>query len=97
MSHLSDGRYMTKPEDVTDVLTKIAGLSVRSCEDTRGTGSRRYSLCGEEVAQVFPFAATANGIGMYSVDYEMLVPVLVRAIQELAATKKTAKKAAKAE
>ncbi len=97
MKLLSDGRYMQKPEEVTDVLQGILGLTVRSCDDATGMGGRRYTLCGEEVAKVFPCAATVNGVGMYHVDYEMLVPILVRAVQELAAAKKSTKKAAKAE
>lgn len=97
MKLLSDGRYMQKPEEVTDVLAALTSLTVCSCDDATGMGGRRYSLCGEEVAQVFPHAATVNGVGMYHVDYEMLVPVLVQAIKELASTKKVAKKAAKTE
>ncbi len=92
MKYLSDGRYMQKPEDVVDALAGVIGLTVRSCDDATGMGARRYSLCGEEVAKVFPFAATTDGVGMYRVDYEMLVPVLVQAIKELAAQKAATKK-----
>lgn len=97
MKMLSDGRYMQKPEDLTDVLTALTSLTVRACDDATGMGGRRYSLCGEEVAKVFPHAAMVNGVGMYHVDYEMMVPILVQAIKELAATKKVAKKTAKSE
>lgn len=92
MKYLSDGRYMQKPVDLTDALASVIGLTVRSCDDATGMGARRYALCGEEVAKVFPYAATTDGVGMYRVDYEMLVPVLVQAIKELAAQKTAAKK-----
>ncbi len=99
MKYLSDGRYMQKPEDVTGVLDAVLGLTVRSCDDATGMGARRYSLCGEEVVKAFPHAASTDGVGMYRVDYEMLVPVLVQAIKELAAQKSkvVAKKATKSE
>ncbi|WP_322152297.1 hypothetical protein [Paratractidigestivibacter sp.] len=99
MKYLSDGRYMQKPQDLSGVLAAVTGLTVRSCDDATGMGARRYSLCGEEVAKVFPHAATTDGVGMYRVDYEMLVPVLVQAIKELAAQKAatTKKKTTKSE
>ncbi len=88
----SDGRYMIKPEPVEGALAKIQSLTVCSFEDTKG---RHYALKGEEVAQAFPFAAYKDGVGMHYVDYEALVPILVKVVQELAG-KKAKKKAAEA-
>lgn len=89
---LSDGRYMVKAEPLEGVLAKVQSLTVCSFEDTNG---RRYALKGEEVLSLFPFAGFKDGVGMCYVDYEALVPVLVKAVQELAG-KKTKKKAAEA-
>ena len=87
----SDGRYMIKPEPVEGALAKILGLTVCSFEDTMG---RHYALKGEEVAQAFPFAAHKDGVGMHYVDYAALVPILVKAVQEIAGKKTPKKKAA---
>ena len=90
---LSDGRYMVKAEPLEGALTKVQSLTVCSFEDTNG---RRYALKGEEVLSLFPFAGFKDGVGMCYVDYEALVPVLVKAVQELAGKKVTKKKAAEA-
>lgn len=89
---LSDGRYMVKVEPLEGALAKVQSLTACSFEDTNG---RRYALKGEEVLSLFPFAGFKDGVGMCYVDYEALVPVLVKAVQELAG-KKTKKKAAEA-
>lgn len=80
----ADKRYLVDSKDVTGVLTLFGGLKCVEHTDELGqTGSRRYSLLGDAVAEAFPRAVTTNSVGMYYIDYEQLVPVMVAALAEV--------------
>ena len=80
----ADKRYLVDSKDVTGVLALFGGLKCVEHTDELGqTGSRRYSLLGDAVAKAFPRAVTTNSVGMYYIDYEQLVPVMVAALAEV--------------
>lgn len=98
---LMDGRYMDGKAAIENALEAIKAIEAVKYID-RGTGGRtKYGLDGKSVADAAPSAACLDGVGMARVDMAALIPVLVAAVQELAAkveTKRTrAPKAAAAE
>jgi len=88
----SDYNLKNKIEDLTDCVKKMTGLSTYlykpyewACEKYGILPRERYGLSAQEVQQVFPTAVTRAVFddAYLSLDYDMLIPVLVRCIQEL--------------
>lgn len=66
---------------LADVL-RLAPVTFR-WKDARMGGQRELGLIAQDVREVVPEVVGRNADGMQSLDYAKLVPVLVRAIQEL--------------
>lgn len=63
-------------------VLRLAPVSFR-WKDARMGGQREVGLVAQDVQPVVPEVVGRNADGMHSLDYAKLVPVLVRAIQEL--------------
>lgn len=83
---IMDKRFMVEPTKVKGALKKLDALEVRSYGTMDALISRkRLGIAGQDVEKVAPEAVEVDGLGNYRVDLEMLVPILVAAVQELSA------------
>ena len=92
MKAIADSRYMMNKEQIDKALDGIAAAEVVSFSPMDALSSRRkYGITAESIEKAFPFAVETDGMGMKYVDYEALVPVLFKAIAELAGRRRQTK------
>jgi len=81
----SDYRLKTDLKDYNglDVVSKIKTYDFEWIED----GNRMYGVLAHELAEIIPYAVNGekDGEQMQGADYSKIVPVLIKAIQELSA------------
>ena len=88
----SDVQLKNKIEDLTDCVNKVSELSCYlykpyewACKKYGILSKERYGLSAQEVQKVFPASVTRAVFDntYLSLDYDMLIPVLIKCIQEL--------------
>lgn len=84
---LSDYDYMHDPKDITEhALGMLEGVRlIEFADDGIFYKANRLAVVGQDLAEKVPSAVMRDGVNMYYVDYEALVPVLVGAINCLLA------------
>lgn len=88
-SAVSDMRYKTKIEDYTNALDKIRNLSVFTYilnaeqNDLSANNRIELGLSAQEVQPVIPEVIHGNINTKMGISYDRLVPVLIKALQEL--------------
>ena len=80
--------YQVSKEDYNQIngLQKLSAIKVYNYK-WKGTEERMDGVIAHELQEVIPYAVTGekDGEEMQGVDYSKLVPILVKAIQELEA------------
>lgn len=90
---MMDGRYMADAKPITDALQKLAAVKAVEFRSLNGYGARmRYGVEGQSMIDKLPLAVEKDAMGFHYVELDQMIPVLVAAINELAAKceKKTA-------
>lgn len=83
--NMMDERFMLNKEPVGDVLEILSGAEVVEFTTMAATESRRkYGVTAQSIAGL-NCAVERDGLGNFYVDAESLVPILIRAVQELIA------------
>jgi hypothetical protein len=78
---LSDIRYKSDIEYITDPLEKISGINGFYFHWNTGTDkTRQFGLSAQDVEKVLPEVVSTGDDGFKSVDYGKLVPLLVEGI-----------------
>jgi hypothetical protein len=83
----SDQKLKTNIVDAPSSLLLIDKIQIRSFDWIAEEKNQSYGVIAQELETVFPEAVNAptNEGGFYGVDYTKLIPMLVKAIQELSA------------
>jgi hypothetical protein len=96
-SYTSDIRIKTNVVDATSKLDELLKLKVRNYHykgsDGNAVGSKRLGFVADELEAVFPSLIKKRKINKFGVEYDdlktitasVLVPILVKAVQELSA------------
>lgn len=84
---LADYDYMHDPKDVTEhALSMLEGVRlVEFSDDSIFYKTKRLAVVGQDLEGRVPSAVQRDGVNMYYVDLEALVPVLVGAVNCLLA------------
>lgn len=79
-----DERFMLNEEPLEGASEALSNAKVLVYTTMGATEARRkYGVGAQSIAESIPCAVWEDGMGMYHVDFEALVPVLVQAIKEL--------------
>jgi hypothetical protein len=85
----SDARIKMGMEDAPGVLALVDAIRVRRFEFIAWPGKQQIGVIAQELAEVYPAAVQVGGddpaVHPWQVDYGKLVPLLVKAVQELRA------------
>lgn len=81
---ISDARLKENIEDATAKLDKLLRVRVRTF-NLIGSDLKQIGVVAQELREVFPSLVDEDADGTLSVKYSVLVPILVKAVQELAA------------
>ena len=84
---LADKNYMDGATDITaQTLEMLKDLKVyKYTDDSRYANLIRYSIAGQELEKKVPVACMTDGVGMKYTDEVMLIPIIIGAINSLAA------------
>lgn len=82
---ISDLRLKENIIDASPQLDDVLRLKVRNFNMRQGDKHKQIGLIAQEVQQIKPGLVEADPEGMLSVKYSVLVPILLKAIQELTA------------
>ena len=92
-----DEKFMRNEESVTGALDAVKAMRVVEFTTSGSMGdARQQGVVGQSLTENAPLAVEVDGIGYHYVDHEKLVPLLVAAIQELAAATRVVRKKADA-
>ena len=81
---LSDARLKEKIEDATNKLDDIMKVKIRNFHFI-GKDEKQIGVIAQEIEEIFPSIVTTNiidGIEIKSVKYSVLVPIMLKALQE---------------
>ncbi len=85
---VSDKRLKKNIQPLTNVLNKINQLNLYSFEYNKPVGKSflpsgtHYGFMAQELKEVYPSFVVLNSNGYYSVNYQEMIPVLTKGIQE---------------
>lgn len=84
---LADTNYMDNATDITaQALEMLKGLKVyKYVDDSRFADLTRYCIAGQDLEKKVPTACMTDGVGMKYTDEVMLIPIIIGAINALAA------------
>lgn len=84
---LADTNYMTNGKDITSsTLEMLKGLKVyQFTDDSTYANLTRFCIAGQDLEKKVPTACMTDGIGMKYTDEVMLIPIIIGAINALAA------------
>lgn len=79
-----DERFMLNEEPLEGATDALANAKVIIYTTMGATEARRkYGVGAQSIAETLPCAVWKDGLGMYHVDTDALVPALVQAVKEL--------------
>lgn len=85
---ISDKRLKKNIQPLTNVLNKISQLDLYSFEYNKSASKSflpsgmHYGFMAQELKEVYPTFVQLNSNGYYSVNYQEMIPVLTKGIQE---------------
>ena len=84
---LADTNYMDNATDITaQALEMLKGLKVyKYVDDSRFADLTRYCIAGQDLEKNVPTACRTDSVGMKYTDEVMLIPIIIGAINSLAA------------
>ena len=84
---LADTNYLDNATDITaQALEMLKGLKVyKYVDDSRFADLTRYCIAGQDLEKKVPTACMTDGVGMKYTDEVMLIPIIIGAINSLAA------------
>ena len=84
---LADTNYMTAATDITaQTLEMLKGLKVyKYTDDSSYANLTRFCIAGQDLEKKVPQACMTDGVGMKYTDEVMLIPIIIGAINALAA------------
>lgn len=84
---LADTNYMDNASDITaQALEMLKGLKVyKYVDDSRFANLTRYCIAGQDLEKKVPTACRTDSVGMKYTDEVMLIPIIIGAINSLAA------------
>ena len=84
---LADTNYMDNATDITaQALEMLKGLKVyKYVDDSRFADLTRYCIAGQDLEKKVPTACRTDSVGMKYTDEVMLIPIIIGAINSLAA------------
>jgi hypothetical protein len=88
----SDARLKVDVKDLDKGLARVNSIRPVSYKRDKENAPVQHGVIAQELKEVLPEAVAGSEEDMYSVDYARLVPVLVKAVQELSAEVEELKK-----
>ena len=84
---LADTNYMTNATDITaQTLEMLKGLKAyKYTDDSSYANLTRFCIAGQDLEKKVPQACMTDGVGMKYTDEVMLIPIIIGAINALAA------------
>ena len=85
MKKLYDARFLSNPSEPAAVTDTLADMKVVEYDDHNGSFIQLRYTCvpAQEIAKVAPYGVFPDGIGNMFADPEVLIPFLLKGIQEL--------------
>ena len=85
MKKLYDARFLNNASELAPVMETLADMSVMEYDDHNGSfiQSRYACVPAQEIGKIAPYGVFPDGIGNMFADPEVLIPYLLKGIQEL--------------
>lgn len=85
MKKLYDARFLSNASEAAPVMETLANMEVVEYDDHNGSFINLRYTCvpAQEIAKLAPYGVFPDGVGNMFADPEVLIPFLLKGIQEL--------------